>query len=152
MLIIRRSAQRNPELVQQEMEQLFRQMMPARPHVSARCGGMWRPPIEVYETHDALVISAEIAGIDESLLNVVIEHDLLSIRGDRPDPRDRERRSYREAGIPYGPFGADIYIPFPVDADRIEADYQNGFLHISLPKTAARTIVPRRIEEINGHR
>ena len=68
-------------------------------------------------------------------------------RGERPDPRQTEKRSYREAGIPYGAFGADIYIPFPIDADQTIAEYQNGFLRIVLPKTAPRTIIPRRPEQ-----
>lgn len=147
MLIIRRTAQRDPERVQQEMEQVFRSLVPQRPHVSQRHNQRWRPPVEVYETVDALVVSAEIAGIDEQSLSVVIEHDVLSIRGERPDDRQGERRSYREAGIAYGPFGVDVYIPFSVEAEAAEADYTNGFLRIRLPRSNARTIVPRRLPD-----
>jgi|SRR3954470_17841356 len=143
MLIIRRAVQRDPDQVQQEMEQVFRSMMPNRPRVAPKNNQRWRPPVEVYETDEALVVSAEIAGMLESSLNVVIEHDILSIRGERLDHCKDERRSYREAGIAYGPFGVDVYIPFSVDAERAEADYSNGFLRIKLPRSTARTIVPR---------
>jgi HSP20 family protein len=144
MIVVRRGVQRDPDRVQQEMEQVFRALMPVRPRVTARQSGLWRPPLEVYETETSLVIYAEIAGLDERQLNVVVDQDVLTIRGERPDPCQDERRSYREAGIPYGAFGADVYIPFPIDADETFAEYENGFLRIVLPKVAPRTIVPRR--------
>lgn len=143
MLIIRRTVQRDPDRVQQEMEQVFRSLMPQRPHVAPRQNQRWRPPVEVYETDSALIVSMEIAGIDQSDLSVVIEHDVLSIRGDRLDDRAGERRSYRETGIAYGPFGVDVFIPFSVDAEHADADYANGFLRITLPRSTTRTIVPR---------
>lgn len=150
MLIIRRTVQRDPDRVQQEMEEIFRSLMPQRPHVAQRHNQRWRPPVEVYETEDALIVVAEIAGIDDKDLSVVIENDVLSIRGERLDLRRGERRSYRETGIAYGPFGVDVFIPFSVDADQAEADYANGFLRIRLPRSSARTIVPRASAESGG--
>lgn len=144
MLIIRRTAQRDPDRVQQEMEQVFRALMPHRPNVAKLQDQRWRPPVEVYETEEALVVSAEIAGIDERTLNVVVEDGMLSIRGERHDDRGSERRTYRETGIAYGPFGVDIYVPFAVDTDQAEASYQSGFLRIQLPRASAKTIIPRR--------
>jgi HSP20 family protein len=151
MIVVRRGVQRDPDRVQQEMEQVFRALMPTRPRVAARQSGLWRPPLEVYETETALVIYAEIAGLDEKLLNVVVDQDVLLIRGERLDQRVPEKRSYREAGISYGAFGADVYIPFPIEADESIAEYLNGFLRIVLPKSAPRTIVPRGHDE-NGRR
>jgi HSP20 family protein len=147
MIVVRRGVQRDPDRVQQEMEQVFRSLMPARPRVAARQSGLWRPPLEVYEMDGALVVLAEIAGLDERQLSVVVDQDVLAIRGERPDPCQAEKRSYREAGIAYGAFGADIYIPFPIDADQTTAEYHNGFLRIVLPKTEPRTIIPRRPEQ-----
>ena len=97
MIVVRRSRPRDPERVQQEMEAVFRTLMvPGRP--AARLGSrLWRPAVEVYETPDELVVRAEIAGMDEGRLNVVIDGDLLMIRGDRPDPRRESRRSPRSS-------------------------------------------------------
>jgi HSP20 family protein len=102
--------------------------------------------MEVYETEGELIVTAEIAGIDEARLSVVVEQDLLRLRGERLDDREGERRSYHETGIARGQFAADVYLPFPVDSDRAAADYSNGMLRIRLPKASARTIVPRRLE------
>ena len=144
MFVVRRAHPRDPERVQQEMEAVFRTLMPGRPSLGHGQPALWRPPLEVYETDDALVVSAEVAGMDEADLKVVIDADMLVIRGSRPDPRHAEKRCYHEARIPYGAFGADVYIPFPVDAERTAADYTNGFLRIVLPRAVARTVVPRR--------
>jgi HSP20 family protein len=149
MIVVRRGRPHDPDRVQQEMEAVFRTMMSPRPAVNRSATGRWRPALEVYETRDALVVSAEIAGMDEGQLSVVIDGDMLVIRGERPDPGQSERRAYHEARIPYGAFGAEVYIPFPVDPDGTQADYRNGFLRIVLPRSVARTIVPRqaRIDE-----
>src|SRR5829696_10590251 len=129
------------------MEQLFRSMLPSRPAVDPRRNGMWRPPIEVFETVDALVVTAEVAGMDREQLSVTLDGDILRLRGERPDARQAEKRSYHEARIPYGAFGADLFIPFAVDSDRTAAEYHNGFLRIVLPRATARTIVPRRPDQ-----
>ena len=146
MIVVRRSRLRSPERVQQEMEEVFHALMPAHRAFGAGRDALWRPPLEVYETEDALIVRAEIADMEQSHLHVSIGDDVLTIRGERPDRRRAEKRSYHEARIPYGAFGADVFIPFPVEAERAEAEYNNGFLRIVLPRVVPRTIVPRRPE------
>ncbi len=144
MYIVRRSLSRDPLRVQQDMEDLFRALMPYRSTGNGGPDRTWRPPLEVYEREDALVVCAEIAGMDEEQLQVVVDGAALSIRGVRPDRHSEERGCFHEAHIPYGAFAADVFVPFPVDPDRTVAEYQDGFLRIVLPRIAARTIVPRR--------
>ena len=145
MYVVRRARPRDPgrDRVQQEMEDIFRALLPGRAAAGRGQASTWRPPLEVYELDTALVVRAEIAGMNEAQLQVVVDGDVLMIRGEREAPRGHERRSYYEANIPYGEFGADIFIPFSVDADRTSAEYHNGFLHIVLPRASARTIIPR---------
>ncbi len=141
--VVTRGVQRAPERVQHEMEQMFRSMLPTRPAVDPRHGGMWRPPLEVFETAEALEVAVEVAGLDESRVQLSIDGDVLRIRGERPDVRQAEKRSYHEARIAYGAFAADVFMPFPVDVDRADASYEQGFLRVVLPRQRARTIVPR---------
>ena len=103
--------------------------------------------MEVYETEQSLVILAELAGIDEDDLNIVADSGMVSIRGQRRDRRQAEQRRYREIGIAYGEFIADVFLPFPVNIDRADAEYDKGLLRIELPRVAAKTIVPRQIAE-----
>ncbi len=112
----------------------------------------WRPALEVYETEKALVVRAELAGIDEKHLRVALDGDLLTIEGQRlPDARGEtdtpERRSYHEMGIPYGPFRARVALPFTVMRDGVEADYEHGVLTIVLPRAERIRIHAKRAAE-----
>ena len=148
--VVTRGGQRSRERVQHDMEQMFGSMLPTRAAVDPRHSGLWRPPLEVYETVYAAVVTVEVAGLDGSQVQLTIDGDLLRIRGERADLRQVEKRSYHEARIAYGAFGADVFIPFPVDVDRAEASYELGFLRIVLPRQRARTIVPRTSGDVRG--
>jgi HSP20 family molecular chaperone IbpA len=126
------------------MEEVFRALFPARPRFQSQPRGPWRPPIEVYETDRSLVILSEIAGVSESDFTIIADSELVTIRGSRTDPQSGTQRRYREIGIPYGEFAADVYLPFPVDLDSVNAEYTNGLLRIELPRARSRTIVPKR--------
>lgn len=147
VVLVRRGVQCNPERLQREMEEVFRALLPHRPGVRIQSQGGWRPPLEVFETERSLVILAEIAGTDEKDLNIVADSGMVSIRGQRRDRRPTERRRYRETGIAYGEFIADVFLPFAVNIDRADAEYDKGILRIELPRVAAETIVPRQIGE-----
>jgi HSP20 family protein len=141
--VVTRSSNRRSDRMQQEMEEMFRSMLPGRTAVDPNQNGLWRPAIEVYETERSLVVNVEIAGIDQNELSISLDGDRLLIRGVRHDRGQAEKRSYHEARIPYGAFGADVFVPFPIDADGIEAGYAEGFLRMELPRLQARAIVPR---------
>ena len=103
----------------------------------------WRPALEVYETTAALVVRVEVAGIDTDDLAVSLDGETLTIEGHRtPEAHDgATSRQYHEVGIPYGPFRAQVRLPFPVERDDTEAEYEQGFLTIRLPR-AARVAIP----------
>ena len=100
----------------------------------------WRPALEVYETETALVVRAELAGIDQEHLTVALDGDVLTIEGERHPPEREavaaERRQYHEMGVPYGAFKARLHLPFPVNRDATEAEYEHGFLTVRLPRMA----------------
>jgi HSP20 family protein len=146
VVLVRREGQRNPDRLQREMEEVFRALLPARRSVHVQSQGTWRPPLEVYESERSLVILAEIAGIEEDDLNIVADTGLISIRGHRRDRRHTEQRRYREIGVAYGEFAADVFLPFPVDLDHADAEYNKGLLRIELPRIAPKTTVPRQLD------
>jgi HSP20 family protein len=96
----------------------------------------WTPNTDVYETPDTLVVRLEIAGISKDDLEITLNERLLVIRGCRKDPCRQGRCSFRQMEIDYGPFERRIIIPRSVDARRVRAQFQNGFLQIELPKAA----------------
>ena len=105
----------------------------------------WRPPTDIYETPRDVVVKMEVAGLDESQLQIVIQNDMLAIRGRRVDETARRKIGYHHMGIAYGEFASDIQLPGPVEIDQIHAEYQAGFLTVTLPKMQPRPVGSVRI-------
>ncbi len=95
----------------------------------------WTPNTDVYETPEGLVVKMEIAGIEKEDLGITLNDRLLLVRGHRKDPCREKRCSFRQMEIDYGQFERRIVIPRSVDGKRVRAQFQNGFLHIELPKS-----------------
>lgn len=92
----------------------------------------WDPPTDVYETGDAYIVRMEIAGMREGDFDVSIQNDTLYITGFRPD--FPARRAYHQMEIRSGKFTNAVTLPGSVNADGSLAEYQDGFLTITLPK------------------
>lgn len=103
---------------------------------------VWSPPTDVYETESEYVVRVEVAGMRESDFEVVFEDGHLFVNGVRPDVL--ERRAYHQMEIRYGKFSTVISIPGPVDVEKSEAEYKNGFLVVVLPKIKSTNV---KIEE-----
>ena len=105
----------------------------------------WAPPIDIYETADHYVITAEVPGLTREQIDVAIEDNRITLRGARPgsggDGRDRQ---YHQVERGYGSFTRTFEFADPIHADRIAADLQHGVLRVTLPKMAAPAV--RRIE------
>ncbi len=144
MYVARRRGNRNVDRIQHEMEDAFNALVgigrPIRVHVGHGNVPTWRPPIEVYETDDALVVTAEIGGLREEQIQVVVDENVMTIRGERSPEACEDRRTVHTMGILYGPFAADVYLPFAVDHEAITATYSDGMLQVRLPRAAATRI------------
>ena len=99
---------------------------------------VWRPPTDVYETENEIIVRVEIAGMKEDDFSIELNDRYLSIHGARPDIP--ERRAYHQMEIRFGEFNTEVELPSPVIADNVEAVYQEGFLRVVLPKARARRI------------
>ncbi len=146
MLIVRRRGGRETGRIQQDMEQIFRSLVIGVRPISRSNIGVWRPPIEVYECDDCLVVTAEIAGVQEEEISVIVDETLLRVSGVRHNPSVTQKRTYHEMGIAYGPFEAQVFLPFSVEVENVEASYEEGFLRVTLPRAQATRIVPRASE------
>ena len=145
MIIVKRSVHRNPLNVQREMERVFRSWVPQATSMPIATGRTWRPALEVIESDAKIIITAELAGIDQESLDVTVDGDVLAIAGTRPGPKDQPTCSYREAGIAYGDFSAEIFIPDQLIVDDVVATYKDGMLTIRIPKATPVQTTPRRI-------
>lgn len=100
--------------------------------LAARQSRTWRPPTDVYETDDCIVVKVEIAGMEKDDFSIVLEPKRLVISGIRHDPA--AKLGYQQMEIFYGQFETSVHVPRPIEEDKIEATYQDGFLLVRLPK------------------
>jgi HSP20 family protein len=108
----------------------------------SRHSRLWRPPTDVYETEDQIVVLMEIAGVRQEDFSIVLRERRLTISGVRLDvgPEPGERRAYHQMEVPFGEFRSDVDLPGPVDESRVTAEYSQGFLRVTWPKAKPQTI------------
>lgn len=94
----------------------------------------WRLPTDLFETEDAFIVRVEVAGMNEEDFELYADTEHLSIRGVRNDQTPQNERAFHQMEIRFGEFRIDIELPAPINAAEAQADYQNGFLKIHLPK------------------
>lgn len=102
------------------------------------------PPVNLHETGEDFVLAAELPGVKREDLDLTIEANRITLRGERKieypaDERTSVHRRERESGI----FRRCFEFPVPVDAEKAEAVYRDGILHVRLPKAASHR--PRQI-------
>ena len=136
------------EHVQVNMIGMLREPMPGRRWVSARQHKIWRPPTDVYETDNYVVVKVEIAGMDQEGFSISLESKTLTITGVRHDPA--AKLAYQQMEVLYGHFETCVHLPRAVDEEQIEATYQDGFLSVILPKTKPRQVPIVTTEDVSS--
>jgi HSP20 family protein len=97
----------------------------------------WLPPTDLFETQEALVLIMDIAGINRKEVSVRIDGRVLTIRGLRREISKYPKRHYHLMEMDFGPFERRFHLPKAVDADRVEARYEDGLLEVVMPKVTS---------------
>ena len=106
--------------------------------------GTWAPVVDIFEMGDDLVIRAEVAGLEKDDVEISVENNTLTLRGERNrEPQLEEKDAYRLERS-FGIFTRSFILPKTVDSTRISASYKNGVLELKIPKVAQ--VLPRKIE------
>lgn len=105
-----------------------------QPHV-------WSPPTDLFENEQNYIVRVEIAGMRRNDFSVVLQNNLLTISGTRPDTP--ERRAYHQMEVRFGEFSTTVALPGPVEAQKASAEYEDGFLTVTLPKASPSKIYIR---------
>ncbi len=108
--------------------------------VLLRRSRVWHPPTDVYETDSHVMVKIEIAGVREDALCVRLHGRALTVQGRRDDPAGK--LAYQQMEINYGDFRSEVTLLCDVDEAGVEANYDAGFLYISLPKKRREHKVP----------
>ncbi|HLG70643.1 MAG TPA: Hsp20/alpha crystallin family protein [Chloroflexota bacterium] len=134
--------------IQRFIDQTQRQKRPA---VQFQQRG-WRPAVDVFETEDMVVAVVELAGVDESALDISVEDRALAIRGQRERISPHQPRSYQLMEIHRGAFERVVPLPAPVDPDRTQASIRSGMLEVCMPKAKPQRISINVSSEQSGGR
>jgi HSP20 family protein len=103
----------------------------------------WAPAIDVFEKVDKFVVKAEVPGMKEDDIHVSVEGDVLTIKGEKKTESEVKEEDYYCCERSYGSFFRSIALPSTVDASKIEADYDNGVLEVTIPKKAE--VKPKKV-------
>jgi len=101
---------------------------------------VFRPPFDIFETDEHIVVKVEIAGMREEDFEISLEGYVLHIGGTRGDPDGK--LAYQRMEVNYGEFRLDIRLPHLVSQSEIEASYDRGFLSVYVPRRPHRRRVP----------
>ena len=94
----------------------------------------WSPPCNLYDAGDSLRVLVEIAGVSRDSLDLSIEEERLILRGSRAIHASEAQGNYMQMEIASGDFELEVPLSVSVDAEATQAWYQDGFLHVVLPK------------------
>lgn len=97
----------------------------------------WSPAVDILETENELVLKADLPDVPLEDIDVQVENETLSIKGERKFEQNTEEKGYHRIERAYGSFMRSFSVPATVDTERVSADYKNGVLTVTLPKKEA---------------
>jgi HSP20 family protein len=98
--------------------------------------GTFVPPVDIYEDEHNITLKMEVPGIDEKDINITLENNTLTVRGERKLEKEEKEENFHRMERRYGAFTRSFSLPNTVDAEHVTANYNNGILNIQLAKRA----------------
>jgi HSP20 family protein len=144
MAIIRWDPFRDMVTLREKMNRLFEDVFTGRGEDKELAASTWAPAVDIYETENELIMTAEVPGIEEKDIEIKIEDNTLSLRGERKFEKETKEENYHRIERSYGSFYRAFTLPNSIDPDRIQAEYENGVLKISMPKR--QELKPRKVK------
>ncbi|HUJ80754.1 MAG TPA: Hsp20/alpha crystallin family protein [Candidatus Acidoferrales bacterium] len=132
--VIRWEPFRNVNSLQEQFSRLFDTSFPGRSSESDLT--TWAPAVDIQETENELVLKADLPGIEEKDIDVRIENNTLTIRGERKFEKQVNEDNYLRVERSYGSFSRSFSLPNTINTEAIHAEYKNGVLTVQMPKRA----------------
>ncbi len=104
---------------------------------------IWMLPLDVSETEDAYIVKASIPGVNPDDIDITLTDNVLTIKAEIKEEKEIEEAKYHLRERRFGVFSRSITLPTAVEADKVEAVYENGVLTLTIPK--AEEVKPRKI-------
>jgi HSP20 family protein len=142
MAIVKYNPLRELRSMQEQMSRLLDMAWNREPGEELR-EGVWQPLVDIFENDEAVVIKAELPGVDQRDIEVKIEDAMLVIRGERKQDTEIRRENYHRIERCYGPFQRSFSLPQSIDREQVKAVCDKGVLTVTLPKK--EEIKPKQI-------
>jgi len=145
MAIMRWRPTRDLLNIREEMNRLFDDFFSGWPE--RRKGlleGEWAPTIDVAETENDIVVTAELPGVEQDGVDITITDDILTLKGEKKEEREVKKENYHRIERSYGSFQRSVNLPTGVQSDKAKASYKDGVLKITVPK--AEEAKPKQIK------
>ena len=104
----------------------------------------WSPSVDIFETENELILKADLPEVKLEDIEVRVENQTLSLKGERKFEKDESSRGYHRIERNYGTFVRSFTVPTTVDAEKVAAEYKEGVLTVRLPKKEAAK--PRQVK------
>ena len=150
MAVVRWDPVRELASMQERMSRMFGEFYGRRQDDDVMTRGDWIPAVDIYE-NDAheLVLKAEVSGIEREDIDLRVENNTLTIRGERKPSTEVRQEQYHRIERATGTFSRSFSLPNTVDPDKVRAEYRDGILTVVLPMRAEAR--PRQIQvEVKG--
>lgn len=134
--------------VRNQMDRLVEDLLQSDGSQNGGSSNFQRLAIDVNENDDAFTVFASIPGVNPDDLDISFSDGVLTIKGEMSRERESENEKWHLRERRYGQFQRSISLPTAINADAIDANYENGVLTLTLPK--AEETKPRRIM-VNGN-
>jgi len=121
----------------QELENMNRQLshlFDDSPLNTLSDAGQWAPRVDIRETDDALLVQAELPGIDKKDVHLEVKDGVLTLSGERRYEKDVKEENVHRVERVYGSFSRSFSLPTNVDAEKVDASMRDGVLEVRLPK------------------
>ncbi len=98
--------------------------------------GTFTPSLDLKESEKEIVVTAELPGLDEKDFEILLADNTLTIKGEKKEEKEEKGKDYHRMERSYGCFSRVVSLPEGIDATKVDAQFKNGVLKISLPRTA----------------
>ena len=146
--VIRWDPFRNLSSLQDQMNRLFESSFRGQSDESALT--TWAPSVDIYETENELVLKADLPEVPEKDIDIHVENNMLTIRGERKFEQKVKQDNYLRVERAYGAFSRSFSLPNTVDTEAIKAEYKNGVLTVFMPKRAESKPKQVKITAVSG--
>ena len=143
MALVRWEPAREIESLQQEVNRLFGSFFDVQPS-RMRAAAQWMPAMDLVETDDHFVLTADLPGVRPEDVKITVEDDVLTVSGERKLARESREGGVHRVERASGQFSRSLTLPAGVDAQQVQARFEQGVLEVRIPKPQGQK--PHKVE------